>query len=65
MATWHTATANTSEEERRVAILRWSSSLVAQQPLLDADTEQRLRESGRLDDGLAQLIGASAGGHAS
>ena len=78
MATWHTATANTSDEDRRVCILRCappagllcatdaklgamctgSSSLVAQSPLLPAETEQRLRESGRMDDTLARLVGA-------
>ena len=59
MATWHTAMANTSHEERHVAILRFSSSLVAQTPLLDAETEQRLRERGRLSKELASLVGVS------
>ena len=35
-----------------------SSSLVAQSPLLPAETEQRLRESGRMDETLARLVGA-------
>ena len=35
-----------------------SSSLVAQSPLLSEETERRLRESGRMDDTLARLVGA-------
>ena len=35
-----------------------SSSLVAQSPLLPEETERRLRESGRMDDTLARLVGA-------
>ena len=40
------------------AMCTGSSSLVAQSPLLPEETERRLRESGRMDDTLARLVGA-------
>lgn len=60
MAAWHTATANVSDADRRTAILRFSSSLLAstQRALLSPEEEAGLEACGRLTPSLKRLAGS-------
>eukprot|EP01052_Picozoa_sp_SAG31_P021833 SAG31_NODE_1707_length_7484_cov_8.798104_8_plen_87_part_00 len=63
MATWHTATANVSRFDRRTAILRFSSSLLAatRRSLFSKDEQQALVAEGRWTSTMQFLVGEMDG----